>query len=73
MTVRYHVTPSGDLDHCYAKAEPCPCREHHDFFNDDSAIAWKIAAQLSAVDPSNRRPASRSRSSRSRSLCRLGA
>lgn len=54
MTVRYHVTPGGGLDPCYAKAEPCPCREHHDFFNDDSAIAWKIASKLSAVDPSNR-------------------
>lgn len=54
MTVRYHVTPSGELNPCYAEAKPCPYSEHHDFFNDDSAIAWKIAAQLSAVDPSNR-------------------
>ena len=55
MTVRYHVTPGGGLDPCYAEAKSCPCSEHHDFFNDDSAIAWKIASQLSANDPSNQR------------------
>lgn len=54
MTVRYHVTPNGELGLCYAKTKTCPCSEHHDFFNDGSATAWKIAAQLSAVDPSNR-------------------
>lgn len=55
MTVRYHVTPGGELDPCYAEAEPCPCcSRHYDFFNDDSAIAWKIASRLSAIDPSNR-------------------
>ena len=55
MTVRYHVTPGGELSPCYAEEKPCPCSEHQDFFNDDSAIAWKIASQLSAIDPSNRR------------------
>ena len=54
MTVRYHVTPGGELDPCYAETEPCPCSEHHDFFNDDSAIAWKIASRLSTLDPSNK-------------------
>lgn len=54
MTVRYHVTPSGELNPCYAKAKPCPYDKHYDFFNDDSAITWKIVFQLSANDPSNR-------------------
>lgn len=54
MTVKYHVTPSGELNPCYAKAKPCPYDKHYDFFNDDSAIAWKIVFQLSANDPSNR-------------------
>lgn len=53
MSVRYHLDSKGELRPCYASIRPCPYKVHYDFFNDESAIVYKVASQLSKADPSN--------------------
>lgn len=53
MSVRYHLDSKGELSPCYASTRPCPYKIHYDFFDDDSALVYKIASQLSKMDPSN--------------------
>lgn len=44
MSVRFHLSPSSELDECHAGS--CPYEVHYDFFDDESASVCKICLEL---------------------------